>query len=415
MRDSCDICFFLVEGRTTLASWFAGGTDPEVEGSYSIHEEEDVFSFISRAILCTKKIRFLQAKDEQSSYRAIGTVGLVAGMRKNWTRNIEADFNFPRQEVNRLHSFLMKRGIHWKVARRVAEEVGSVKELNSMYERSMPSCRPMLLAPIIMSKVSSLTETLPDQVDTEEVLGWSRAIHSAVSSELDYPDQVQPLIAEYKVFFEDHQEPQFVELIHRQVPAETAVDRILKETKLPSRISRRRVTIGGPSELLLKLGDSPGEDFKYVVKESNEGFIPMVSFQTRAGDYASGIVELAILEGREIVSAVLKAIQEASASHVSSAQRVASDIFSRLRFSDEQNEISRNVLVVKGLSAALGSAAKESSYRPEIRAIVDLLLAEIMMTHETVVLQAVKLSDVDMILRQFAKSCLSHQLLHQRA
>lgn len=412
MRDACDVFFFLIEGRTSLAGWFSDETVDEENEPHSIQDEDDIFRFMTRAILSTKKIRFLQTKDEQCSYRAIGTVGLIASVRMDLTGNIEKDYVFPKQKINWLHKYLMRRGIHWKIARQVAEEVGSVQELASLYERSMPSCRPLLMATVV--ECITLPRESSEALSSNEIVAWSKAIHSAHFSSLPDPEQVQSLLGDYKVFLEEHQEPHFIELIHKGVAADTAARGILGSgSKTVS--SPRRVVIEGPPSILEFLEHGGESSFEIVHQERQDTRIPRVNFQTFAGDFCSGYLQVVVIDGEDLLTTIQKVALVGGCEHVSAVAQIGSNIVGQCDFMDRQTPIDRRVLVVKRLPSAVSKAAKDTTYRAENRAFVDLLLAELMIAHEIVVLQAIKASDLEKILMQFAKSCLRYQLLHCRA
>jgi hypothetical protein len=66
------------------------------------------------------------------------------------------------------------------------------------------------------------------------------------------------------------------------------------------------------------------------------------------------------------------------------------------------------VLVVRDLGAAIDAAAKRADYRVELKVMVDMVVAEL------VVLQAVRLNtDLEMMVRELAIACFHYQLLTQ--
>ena len=60
-------------------------------------------------------------------------------------------------------------------------------------------------------------------------------------------------------------------------------------------------------------------------------------------------------------------------------------------------------------------AAKQAKYRAEYRVLVDLVIAELMLRHNIVVIQAPRLeNDLEMIVREFAMACFYYQKLTQK-
>ena len=72
----------------------------------------------------------------------------------------------------------------------------------------------------------------------------------------------------------------------------------------------------------------------------------------------------------------------------------------------------RRVLLIRGLGPAMNDVAKRAHYRTEYRTVVDLVIAELMLHHNLVLIQACRLeNDLEMILREFAMACFFYQLI----
>jgi hypothetical protein len=74
----------------------------------------------------------------------------------------------------------------------------------------------------------------------------------------------------------------------------------------------------------------------------------------------------------------------------------------------------RRVLLLCGLNPAIDAAARKAGYRTETRVVVDLVLAELMLSQNLCVIQAVRLKgDTELILQFLSLACFHYHLLFQ--
>jgi len=94
------------------------------------------------------------------------------------------------------------------------------------------------------------------------------------------------------------------------------------------------------------------------------------------------------------------------------AASIRSDCCSSCRFDRDRDSC---VLLVRGLNCAVDRWARTVGYRSQYRTAIDVVLADLSITHDTVVLQAVRVKeDLEIILQQLALSCYNFQLLNVR-
>jgi hypothetical protein len=418
MRDCCDVAVMLIEGDTRTACQFPADGSQHQDWSpdhHTIDDEPTLYRFMARAILSSPAIMFIQAKDEQASYRAVGVLGLVATLYDNWTKEAPHSAIASKAAINKLYQRLNSRGIHWRLARRVSEEVGSISQIERIYEECEQSRRHEVLSPIISNTCSSSVESEGSMslLECGSVSGWSTAVYSAIHSSLPEPSRVRQKFDEYKVFVED--QAGLLKALHSGKSPESIVEQALEIE--PQKMSPRIVRVEGPSDLVACLPQVESDTFyKPISVERNHlGLsMPTVVMQTVSGRSRSHRLCLHVIEARSVVESIQKACIIFHKDFISAAREVAKDINARCSSDKLKLLHDRRVLVVRGLGASIDAAAKKAGYIAEIKTLVDAVFAELMIRHGIVVVQAVRLSsDLEMIIKEFAFACFHYQLLTQ--
>jgi hypothetical protein len=433
MRDCCNHAIMLIEGdsRTTGRFTAYGSQNQEYwkPDHYTIDEEPLLFRFLGRAILSSSAIKFIQANDEQASYRAIGALGLVAAAaQEKWVTNTSMDTTASgsaKVEVNRLYLKLSSNGIPWQLARRVAEEVGSITQLDMLYANCDEKCRGNLLSPYI-SNVCCQEQESDDSKSLEEygsIADWSVAIHSAFTSSILPADcNISALVDEYKFFVDADCRAKLLTALHTGKSPEAAVQQVVDDSELVDEVSpissrTRTVSIEAPLELGSFLPEPSEEAFyKLRITEKNPlGLqIPTIVMRTTDDQHASARLFLHVLEAKLLVERIQNVMKGSSRDFVGMARSAARAIDVDTTSANINANKDRRVLVVRGLGAALDAAAKRAGYRAELKVMVDMVFAELMVCHGIVVLQAVRLTtDLEMVVRELAMACFHYQLLTQ--
>lgn len=424
MRDCCEHAILLVEGNATKTSRFASQESQDNEqpwnpDHHSIDDECAFYRFLGRAIIASTTLKFLQTKDEQSSYRAIGAVALVAS-NLSWKKDAPSAVPSSKVEIQNLCTKLRNRGIPSPIADRVSEELGSSRQLSKIYSLCERSCRPRVLMPIIARSCSSIIGNEKSRTFLEygSVEGWSLAIDSAWHSTLLEPDQAVPVFDEYKFFANDR--AHLLSSLHMGKSAERA---ILESNQVNGRSStligsqKRIVLVESLPHLAQIFPSGVGSETFYnsvVVEENPFGLcLPCIVMRTICGEFQSRNLVLCILEGSSLVQRIQKLLLDRPPEEaVEVAKAVAKQI--NLECSSFLLRIpnDRRVMIIRGLGPALDAAAKIGGYRSECKVLTDLVIAELMLGHNIVVIQAIRLvQDMEMIVREFAMACFYYQLI----
>jgi hypothetical protein len=222
------------------------------------------------------------------------------------------------------------------------------------------------------------------------------------------------LVEEYKFFTEDRAE--FLRALHSGVAPGQAVQSIdgLKSEPQHARV----VQVEGLPDLIACLPQVESETFYKLVSSNRNplGLVaPTVVMQTFAGEAKSYRLCLHVVEAKTVIEGIHEACKAAKNNFLTAARVMAKSLHADCSNHKLNLPYDRRVLVVRGLGASLDAAAKKACYRPEVKTVVDLLFAELMIQHNMVVVQAVRLSkDLEMILREFALACFHYQLLTQQ-
>jgi ERCC4-type nuclease len=431
MRDCCEHAILLIEGNTKKVSNFSSydnNIESEVESEswnpdhHTIDDEHAFYRFVARGILSSSSLKILQTKDEQASYRSIGATGLVASLLP-WEKDAPKTVPYTKVTVNKLYNKLKTRGIPWQIARRISEELGSIEQLDRIYEHCDGRARTAVLLPIIKESCSGMIETEDSRslLQYGQVETWSTAIYSAWYTKLNDPSQVVGMYEEYKFFANDR--AQLLTALHRGKTAERAV----QESNIKDEISLRemnnfprRVRIESCSNFLTIFpSDVETETFykTICVEENPLGMIlPTIVMQTTYCSFQSDKLIVCVLEGNDFFQRIQDAATSQSAhDFIEISKEVAEQINLECSSFLLSPKNDRRILLIRGLGPTMNAAAKGFTYRAEYKILTDLIIAELMLRHKLVVVHAYRLaSDMEMILREFAMGCFYYQLTNRK-
>ena len=248
------------------------------------------------------------------------------------------------------HSYLINRlqkhGIPYEIAERVADEMGSLKELESIYDSVADDyCRMYLLTPIFKDFYSRLPGSASD---------WS-----------------------YKVW-------QVLQTNH------------ISDGPLPYSECTRFVEIYVPAELQFVIptatDDSTEETFYRIIKLNESDIIPTLLFRSVVGSYCSTALLVSVVDGADILCYLKTALIVAKRNCYSACETAATKLVGHIRQSkmmfrttkkssvlETANETkslcgkssnantNRHILIIRGMDMALAKAAKSNGFRPELR------------------------------------------------
>ena len=151
------------------------------------------------------------------------------------------------------------------------------------------------------------------------------------------------------------------------------------------------------------LFETPTESSFYMLKLRKNNplglVVPTIVMQTTAGNLASHRLFVHLIQAKSMVAHITNNIHRCTGDFVALAKNVASLINRECHHRTMTSGKDRRVLLLCGLTPALDAAAKKAGYRAEIRVIADLVMAQLMLEHDVIVIQAVRLEgDTELIL-----------------
>ena len=439
MRDRCSaLSVPLLEGDFRTAAAFVAFGAPEGwrKRDHVIDDEESLLRFMGRAILSSGSFRFVQTKDEQESLRAVAALGLVSmvALAKQTDQQVDKLKNPYKGSDNGGPQILADRlqagGIPWQIAKDLSQELGSVRQFDSLYAAIEDSeCREQLFAPFI--------EDACLQVESESSPhAWSKAIHSAHYTTCCNSQEIRARFQGTEQFVTDRAE--LLSRLHSGQDPEAAINASFDSSGSASstELGRRRV-------VQIQLPEHLKDTFESTDCLQHTSFYRMqysprknlVVMQTRDERYESEPLAIFLLEGITMVEQLRSAMNKNSDCFIASRSLAAQldREVCRRPVSMSPSYFSRRVLLIRGLRPALEQMAKKSGYRRESRFVSDLALAHLMISHGIVVIHAVRkgdaaaataasarrqeskpLSDQAKILRSLALACFHFQLLTKK-
>jgi len=425
MQQSGSLSFLLIEYDTKLTSAMVAYNSNDREGfdplDSTITCEEDVYRMFGRAMLTSESIRFIQTKDEQSTLRSVGALGIIAASAPE----VSAEKMIAKKPggVQVLNDLLKQGGIPWRMAQRVARAVGGIDDLKELYDCCCDNdAKSNLLCHLVsLDGDSQLQGGLKSTAK-----GWSEAIHQIVMDPNNEKGRGrlngEAALLLHKELVEDHGQYLHILYQHGCTPDE-ALDRVLSssvsdtEDTVRSRFVSIHLTRDqaakyfpsfGNADSFYKLAIAPGES-------PNDGHIAM---RAVGGHHASKTLLVYEMEGTELADIVKTTWENFSggSDFLSLTEKIAQRVDSRCRKSRSIQGKHQRVLLLCGLSSALDALARNSGYRLETRTVVDMVLSNLMVRRNVVVVQALRKSADDRVkvVQQLALACLHHGLLIEK-
>jgi ERCC4-type nuclease len=415
MRDmNTTVGLFLLEGDLRQAAQYTAFGSQEDEGwtptNHTIDSEETIIRFMGRAILSSDSLGFIQTKDEQGSLRFVAVLGLMSATASHLSQRAPVTAMNMKVEKKRLADRLEKGGIPFQVAHRVAEEIGSMKQMDLLYASAdNDECRDALLVPVIAGSCSELGSK-------SNASRWSAACHRVYFSALSEPADARKIYSEYEHLVEDR--ATLLSNLHAGMTPEEALDVALNDEKVEDEPSRSvSIELSKDGSVFRNCFAADNHENFYRLKPGNPQLhvsLPVMSMRTEAGLFRASRLFIFLLEGEQLVERVKQSLTGENRCFVASARVVADKIRADCCDTSMAGK-ERRVLVIRGLQPALDSAAKKPGYNSVLRVMVDMVLADIMIAREIermCVLQAVRLSnDLQVIVQQLALACFHFQLL----
>lgn len=350
-------------------------------------------------------MRFVQAKDEQSSLRFIGSIGLMAVSCVPAEVPLDSTFN-AKIAVQALSKKLRDLGIPYQLAARLADEFVDIKCLDDFYGSIVDSeARDLVLSPIV--------EDLCDQFTLSGTAqSWSRAVHrgwtcKVVEGVNERFQAISHLVGDQALLLSK---------LYEGLSNEDALDSVFGESNIVEPMGRRVVILLSEESMRLfpSTGNSstPSNSFFRLEPREDSQNLPCISMRTIESSYSSPPLHISILDGKHFVEIVQRKLKHSNDCLIA-ARSSAKEIHTGCRNSLTGG---RRILLVRGLGNGVDQAAKASDFRFETRMVVEMVQAELMLRYGVVVLQALRIKgDSEMILRQLALACFRFQLVAEKS
>lgn len=414
MRDNFRHAVFLIEVDPREAARFTAHGSQNLEGwnAYNtvIDDEKSYYLFMCRALLSHRSVKFIQTREFQSSLRAVGALGLMAAFLDIVLKEDPEHNARPVDQCAQLKKRLIAGGLPDALADRVARECGSARHLDSLYQECFDQeCKESLLLPLVESIGI-------EHLAAGEKSSWSDAIfrtfysvHSDVSNAATSYRKFQPIVT-------DHGE--LLSALHMDLDAEAALDAMLSKPKKDACHFRRRVNITLCEDQAALLPLPKPESFFTLATSAVQPYgasVPTMVFKTSSGALCSPDLFVQIISGSFFVNEVKAAMRQIDSEHVKVARLAGSSIVKACTLPGRMSTTCRKILIIHGMSSALEAEAKKAGYQAELKALLDVVTADLMLEHDIVVLQALRQNaDVEMILEQLALACFHYQMLTEK-
>lgn len=411
MQDNFQHAIMLIEGDCRVANRFDpyGIQNRERKISHhTIENDEDIVIFICRAILFSRKIKFIQTKDERGTYRSIGAIGLMANACKNIQRTEDSQVSSKTSQQIQLSDTLTAGGIDWRISKEIAFQFGSLKNLKEHYE----SCNATITKELLLEPM--LRNSLDHHLGRVDM--WSKAIYSVVISEDERRAVVKRQFDSMKYLVEESACDQATILynLYKGRSSNDALNAAFDSTEELFSSEKRVVHIECSKEYE-SCFEKPTEFsfYKLFQAQENKLVLPYVQFRAIFDNLQSDAIRIHVVDGIEIVGDLCRMITSPSVDFVDVAKRIACKYNGLCKIEQTCTQDDHRVLLVRGLEPALNRFAKMSTYRLETPILVDMMIASLMLDHNIVVLQAFRknMSETSMIMRQIALACFNYQLL----
>ena len=430
MQQKCSLSVLLIEYDTRMASRVTPYNAQHRDGfdpfDTTITCEDDVFLMLGRVILSSDKIKFIQSKDEQSSLRAVGALGLMSLVAPE-ENTMELASKSSNEGVGKnlggsqaLCDILKNGGIPWRLAQRIASVIGGSEQLRLLYKScSNEEAKSRVLSPLML--VNNGVD-LGGLRSTAE--GWSNAVYRIIEASYHSSStQITTFTGEgallmHKDLMEDH--GIYLSHFHSGLSPDEALDQVLNSSNSIS--TRQSCTLSQQRYVSIRLTENQsaryfpdGDDgafYKLSITSSNEvgRLSSAIVMRTENKSFVSTELHIFVLEG----SALIDIIEEVWKNHQGSdflmlAPLISMSIDAQCKCQTPQVTGARNrrVVLICGLQPALDSYAKKEGYRTETKTVLDLVLADVMLRYDITIMQALrkKMEDRINVVRQLALAC----------
>ncbi|MGK3752984.1 MAG: ERCC4-type nuclease [Bacillariaceae sp.] len=426
MQQKCSLSILLIENDLKTASSVTPYNAQNREGfdplDSTITCEDDIFRMFGRVVLSSDAIKFIQTRDEQSSLRAIGALGLMAASAPTKYTNeviqqpheLDGRRNSP-DDFQALCDELKQGGIPWRLAKRIASATGSLRQLKALYSLCCDEqARSKLLSHVIESGNVEYQDNLRSSSS-----GWSEAIYRIVScSNSANTINGEAALLLHKNVLKDH--GLYLSILYQGYSHEEALSRIsTKPASLPtpSEVATRHVSIhltGDQAKNYFPQGADNDSFYKLSIVSGSGSHASSspITMCTVCESLSSKPLSIFEIEGSKIIDLIRGTWNtHKKDDYVAFTKDLASRVDTKCRVLGRSS--TKRIILVCGLQPALDADAKKSGYLAETKTVVDLLFAELLLCYDITVIQALRKkmeNRVDAV-KQLALACFHYGFL----
>jgi len=417
MRQHCSLSILLIENDTRTANNVTAYNAQNREGydpwDSTITCENDVFRMFGRVILSCDAIKFIQTKDEQASLRAIGCIGLMSVYApQKYTNEFDNNCN----GVQALADQLKQGGIPWRLAKRVANAVGGPEQLKTLITSC---CNEKAKSGLLAHIISYCSDQ--DQEDLRSsATGWSDAIYRIITRPVT-PSSESGLSGEsalmlHKALIHDH--GLYLSTLYQGRSHEDALEHILDNSTglqptATTKVAQRHVSICLTDDQANRYfpstrdGDRTFYKLSTISTQKSQNCSTAITMYAVCDGLASKSLSIFEMEGSEVVELIRNTWNTKKGNDFVTLAKTVARLVDSSYICKLTKGNAKRIIVVCGLQPALDANAKKPGYAAEMRTLVDLVFAELLLCYDVTIIQALrkKIDDRVNVVKQVALAC----------
>ena len=365
----------------------------------TIENEDQIYNLFGRLLAHEGlNCKFIQTKDEQASLRSVGAMGIMS-FAKDQEQNKKVKKNTPDPKehqvsdgVQLLSDILIHGGIPYRIAKRVASAVGGHQALVSLYQ----SCCNETARKLLLEDVVSSYPGYEDLYETGQPFEWSEAIYRTILSSDEHRTKgQQAILLSEKHGISNH--AVFLCRIYQGDSADQALQYCrdnFRHRPLNAHKNKRKVTIHlskPQSKFYFDPPPPPNTTPFYEIEHLSKNFArstkPIVmKTVSPCGTLCSKSVVIFELRARTFIEWILMNWTKKQENLVPYAQKFAAALDEKFKYHCSMS--AKRVIMLIGLDPALDKAAKKPGHKPELKTVVDMILADLMLRTDITIIQA---------------------------
>ena len=391
-----DLRYVNMETLYNFQEYYGRGFDPFHS---AIENEEGIYKLFGQLLAHEgMNCKFIESKDEQASLRSVGAMGIMSFTKDQEQKKKKSkDASDPKEHqvsdgVQLLSDILIHGGIPYRIAKRVASAVGGHQALVSLYQ----SCCNETARKLLLEDVVSSYPGYEDLYETGHPDEWSEAIYRAIMSSDEHRTKgQQAILLNEKHGISNH--AVFLCRIYQGDSADQALQYCrdnFRHRPLNAHKKKRKVKIHlskPQSKFYFDPPPPPNTTPFYEIEHLSKNFArstkPIVmKTVSPCGTLCSKSVVIFELRARTFIEWILMNWTKKQENLVPYAQKFAAALDEKFKYHCSMS--AKRVIMLIGLDPALDKAAKKPGHKPELKTVVDMILADLMLRTDITIIQA---------------------------